>query len=71
MKVETKSLSEITQQASELLCKEIGIVNTLRFLHQFTTGYGDYTQEREALFKDITLDEILSAMKKAPGQEHA
>jgi hypothetical protein len=71
MKVETKPLSEITQQAIELLCKEIGIVNTLRFLNQFTTGYGDYTQEREALFKDLTLDEILSAMKKAPGQEHA
>jgi hypothetical protein len=59
MKVETKPLSEITQQAIELLCKEIGIVNTLRFLNQFTTGYGDYTQEREALFEDLTLDEIL------------
>jgi hypothetical protein len=32
MKVETKPVSEITQQAIELLCKEIGIVNTLRFL---------------------------------------
>jgi hypothetical protein len=71
MNVQTKPLSEITQQAIDLLFKELGIVNTIRFLNQFTTGYGDYTQEREALFKDLTLDEILSAMKSVPGQRKA
>jgi hypothetical protein len=71
MNVQTKPLSEITQQAIDLLFKEIGIVNTIRFLNQFTTGYGDYTQEREALFKDLTLDELLAAMKSVPGQRNA
>jgi hypothetical protein len=71
MNVQTKPLSEITQQAIDLLFKEMGIVNTMRFLNQFTTGYGDYTQEREALFKDLTLDEILSALKHVPGQRNA
>jgi hypothetical protein len=71
MNVQTKPLSEITQQAIDLLFKEMGIVNTMRFLNQFTTGYGDYTQEREALFKDLTLDEILAAMKNVPGQRNA
>jgi hypothetical protein len=71
MNVRTKPLSEITQQAIDLLFKEMGVVNTLRFLNQFTTGYGDYTQEREALFKDLTLDEILSAMKNVPDQRNA
>jgi hypothetical protein len=71
MNVQTKPLSEITQQAIDLLFKEMGIVNTMRFLNQFTTGYGDYTQEREALFKDLTLDEILSAMKNVPDQRNA
>ena len=70
MNVQTKPLSEITQQAIDLLFKEMGIVNTMRFLNQFTTGYGDYTQEREALFKDLTLDEILSAMKNVPDQRN-
>lgn len=65
MNVQIKPLIEITKQAIELLSKEIGIVDTVRFLNQFTTGYGDYTDEREALFKDLTLDEILSAIKKA------
>jgi hypothetical protein len=71
MTVETKPLSVITQQAIELLCKEMGIVNTLRFLNQFTTGYGDYMLEREALFKDLTLNEILSAMKKTAAEGEA
>jgi hypothetical protein len=71
MNVQTKPLSEITQQAIDLLLKEMGIVNTIRFLNQFTTGYGDYTQEREALFKDLTLDELLAAMKSVPGQRSA
>lgn len=64
MNVPVKPLSEITRDAIDLLSKEIGIVDTVRFLNQFTTGYGDYTEEREALFKNLTIDEILAAVKK-------
>jgi hypothetical protein len=60
---QAKSLSEITQQAIELLSKEIGIVNTVRFLNQFSTGYGNYTEEREQMFKDLTLEDILKQME--------
>ena len=66
MSVQAKPLSEITRNAIDLLSKEMGIVDTVRFLNQFTTGYGDYTKERDALLKDLTLDEILAAIKKAP-----
>jgi len=66
MNVQPKPLSEITRNAIDLLSKEMGIVDTVRFLNQFTTGYGDYTKERDALFKNLTLDEILAAIKKAP-----
>jgi hypothetical protein len=64
MSVQPKPLSQITQEAIAILSKEIGIANTLRFLNQFSTGYGNYTEERETLFKDLTLDEILQQMKK-------
>ena len=66
MNIQAKPLNEITRHAIDLLSKEMGIVDTVRFLNQFTTGYGNYTEEREALFKDMTLDEILVAIKKAP-----
>ncbi len=65
MNVQARPLSEITEQAIGLLVKEMGVVDTVRFLNQFTTGYGDYTQERESLFQDLTLDEVLSAIKKS------
>ena len=64
MNIQAKPLNEITRQAIDLLSKEMGIADTVRFLNQFTTGYGNYTEEREALLKDMTLDTILSATKK-------
>jgi len=69
MNIETKSLSDITQQALALLAKELGIADTVRFLNQFTAGYGDYTTERDTLFGDLTLDEILAAIRNKPGTE--
>jgi len=63
MSVQAKPLSEITQQAIELLTQKIGLVATVRFLNQFSVGYGDYTEERQGLFGELTLDQIVSAMK--------
>lgn len=68
MNVQAKPLSEITRRAIDLLSKEMGIVDTVRFLNQFTTGYGDYTEEREVLFKDLALEEILAAVTKPPSR---
>jgi len=68
MIVQTKPLSEVTQQALAVLIKEIGVVNTVRFLNQFTMGYGDYTAERDTLFADLTLDALLAAVKQRPRQ---
>ncbi len=64
MNVQPKPLSQITQEAIAVLSREIGIANTLRFLNQFSTGYGNYTEERETLFKDLTLDQILQQMRE-------
>jgi len=63
MITQTKNLNEITQQAIEVLFKEVGIANTIRFLNQFSTGYGNYTEERENLFEDLTLNEVLAKFK--------
>jgi hypothetical protein len=68
MSAQTKPLTEITQEAIELLTKGMGLVATVRFLNQFSAGYGDYTEEREALFVDRTIDEILAAIKKRRAQ---
>ncbi|MDM8527744.1 hypothetical protein QUF58_05960 [Anaerolineales bacterium HSG24] len=51
------------EQPIKILCQEIGVVNTIRFINQFTTGYGDYTAEREHLFADLTLEDIISGIR--------
>lgn len=61
----TLPLAEITREALQVLYKEIGVVNTIRFVNQFTTGYGDYTEERKILFADMTLDDLLKEMSKS------
>ncbi|MEZ4959872.1 MAG: hypothetical protein R2830_08640 [Saprospiraceae bacterium] len=58
-----QSLYEINHRAISVLCQEIGIVNTLRFIRQFSTGYGNYTEEREAIFKEKSLEDILGEIK--------
>ncbi len=68
MNIQVKPLSELTRHAIDLLAKEMGVVDTVRFLNQFTTGYRDYTEERETLFKELTLDEILATMKDESSQ---
>lgn len=64
MIAETKPLAELTQEAVRLLYRELGVTNTVRFLRQFTTGFGNYLEERERLFADKSLGEIVSEIKR-------
>ncbi len=53
-----RPLIEVNQQAIHLLYRELGVVDAVRFLRQFTQGYGNYTQEREDMFADKSLEDI-------------
>ena len=59
-----KPLHQVTQDAIRVLSKEMGIVDTLRFINQFNIGYGNYTEEREQLFSGMTLHDIVSAIEQ-------
>ena len=63
MNVEIRPISEINQQATELLVREIGIVDALRFFSQFNTGTGNYTKERNQWLDNLTLEQITSEIK--------
>jgi hypothetical protein len=65
MKTDSQSLQQITEKAIKILAKEMGIADTIRFLNQFSSGYGNYTEERDAMFQDLTLDDILREMDQA------
>jgi hypothetical protein len=66
MTTQQRPLSEVNHQAIRLLSEHIGVVDTFRFVNQFTTGHGNYTEERDALFGHLTLDDIVSAIEKKP-----
>ncbi len=58
-----KPLAEINQQAIHLLYQELGVINAVRFLKQFTVGFGDYGKEREVLFGSKSLDQIVNEIE--------
>lgn len=61
---DVQPLTEITNEAIKILYRELGIVNTVRFLMQFTTGYGNYTEERDSLFAGETLDTLVAKLEQ-------
>lgn len=63
MSVSIQPMSELTNRAKHALVQELGVVDTLRFLNQFRVGDGDYTAEREQLFKDESVKSIAASIK--------
>ena len=63
MSPKTKPLSQLNEEALRLLTEELGVADTARFLRQFTTGTGDYTEERRERYSDTSLDEVLDRIK--------
>ena len=61
--VKVKPLAEINHEAIALLCRELGVVDTLRFIRQYTVGYGNYTEERRELYEHSTLAELTAEIK--------
>ena len=62
------NLSMIRQEGFKALSRELGVTGTAIFIRRFESGYGDYTQEREELLKDITVDDIVASIKARKGR---
>lgn len=69
MNTETRPISEISRRAINTLFREMGVVETIRFLNQFSLGRGDYTKDREKWLGNISLDDAISQIK--PGKNKA
>lgn len=57
------SLNEIRRTGIEVLTEKLGIVGMVRFLQQNETGYGDYTEERDEILGNPSLEELYNSMK--------
>jgi len=58
MSAEIKSISLVKENATNILIRKMGVVDTIRFLNQFSAGYGNYMEERRKIVDSITLDDI-------------
>ena len=56
--------AEINTKATHILFQQMGIVDTFRFLNQYTLGSGDYTKERGEWLDDLSLEEIVADIKE-------
>jgi uncharacterized membrane protein YGL010W len=58
-----KPIALVNENATTILIKEIGVVDTIRFLNQFTFGHGNYTEARRKMVDTMTLEEIISGIE--------
>ena len=64
-------IAHVTQRATDALIKELGIVDTIRFLGQFRPGSGDYTAQREKLFEGMSVTGIANQIRSQRGSADA
>ena len=69
MQSEFKTPNELNNEAMKILYEKLGAVNTIRFINQFNSGFGDYTSERENIYKDKSVDELVSEIKHLRKEE--
>jgi hypothetical protein len=55
-------MPELNRKAFDILQRELGLPDTLRFFSQLGVGAGNYTEERRALFAGLTLEEYRRAV---------
>ena len=54
---------QFERHALEILQRELGPAGLARFLRLYRSGPGDYTEDRQAWQKDVTLDEVLASIR--------
>jgi hypothetical protein len=64
MNTSVRPIEEITQEAIRLLSRKLGVADTMRFLSQFITRSGDYTNDRDALLGDPSVEELFAEARR-------
>jgi hypothetical protein len=64
MSVRRRTLDEIRQLGFEILARELGPADFIRFLQQFETGQGDYTEERHLWLDQLDGDTIVEMIEQ-------
>ncbi len=66
----TRTQQEIIRQGYRALVDSLGVVDTIRFIQYYSSGYGDYTQERHQWLDKTRLEEVLTSMKQQAEEDN-
>jgi uncharacterized membrane protein YGL010W len=69
MNAKIKSISLVSENATNILLREMGVVDTIRFLSQFSVGHGNYTEERRNMVDSMSLEDIFSGIEEMKRNE--
>jgi hypothetical protein len=60
-----ESLSpELAQRVGEILLRELGPADFVKVYPRLGLGSGDYTEERRALFADLTVEDVKDGIRR-------
>ncbi|MHA1156494.1 MAG: hypothetical protein ACTSQK_10340 [Candidatus Heimdallarchaeota archaeon] len=60
----SRNLNELRKAGIEVLKRELGVTDMIRFLQMFEKGEGDYTKERKEWLKELSIEEIAKEIKE-------
>ena len=58
------TLPELKRRGFEVLVRELGAANALRFLHLYSPGQGDYTRERDRWLTGLTVEQVEEEIRR-------
>jgi hypothetical protein len=59
--------SELRERGFRALSDALGWVNAVRFLREYDSGSGNYTEERATLLPDVSLEELTGEVERIQG----
>ena len=71
MTIRARPLYEISRAGHAALVRALGVVDTIRFLRQYTTGSGDYTAERDSWLGEESLEDLFQEVQEADRKRNA
>jgi hypothetical protein len=58
------SAYQIRLEGWKALTERLGPAGAMRFMMQYDPGQGDYTNERQEIFADLDLEELLASVRR-------
>lgn len=62
-KSSSMSAYEIRLEGWKALTERLGPAGAMRFMMQYDPGHGDYTRERQEIFADLELEDLITAIR--------